>query len=101
MPRVRVSTLKELPPGSVVEVIADSGAYAVCNADGKLHCITGICPHAGAPLGQRTLHGEMLVCPWHAWEFNCRTGVNDIDDELVLDTYPVSVENGSVFVDLP
>jgi nitrite reductase/ring-hydroxylating ferredoxin subunit len=42
----------------------------------------------------------MLVCPWHAWEFDCRTGSNDYDEEIRLVKFPVKVENGEILVDL-
>ena len=32
------------------------------------------CPHRGAPLAHGALHHHTIVCPWHAWEFDCRTG---------------------------
>ena len=55
-----------------MEALVGDGTYAVCNAGGEIHALDGICPHAGGPLGQGALHGTTLVCPWHAWEFDCR-----------------------------
>jgi len=81
---------------------ADVGenSYAVCNVDGELHALDGICPHAGGPLGEGALHGDILVCPWHAWEFNCRTGANDFDPDVVVPTFPVKVEGGDILLDV-
>jgi nitrite reductase/ring-hydroxylating ferredoxin subunit len=42
----------------------------------------------------------MLVCPWHAWEYDCRTGCNDFDEEIKLAKFPVKVENGEILVDV-
>jgi nitrite reductase/ring-hydroxylating ferredoxin subunit len=101
MPLVKVKALAEFPAGEVAEIEAGEAAYAVCNVDGKLHCVSGICPHAGGPLGQGTLHGNYLVCPLHGFEFDCRTGLNDDDEDMKVETYPVLVQDGNVFVDLP
>ena len=76
MPRVKVASLSKLPPGSAIPVHIGEETYAVCNATGEIHVLEGICPHAGGPLGEGALHGTNLVCPWHAWEYDCRTGVN-------------------------
>lgn len=101
MPLVKVKSLDEFPPGEVFELEAREAVYAVCNVDGKLHCVYGTCPHAGGPLGQGTLHGNYLVCPWHGFEFDCRTGLNDDDEDMKLETYPVVLQNGDIFVELP
>lgn len=101
MPLVKVKPLLAFPPGEVLELEVDSNAYAVCNVDGKLHCIEGTCPHAGGPLGQGNLNGNYLVCPWHGWEFDCRTGLNDSDEDVKLETYPVVIKDGDIYVDLP
>ena len=101
MALTRIVALSQLNPGDTMEVRRGDQVYALCNVDGEIHCLSGICPHAGGPLGQGALHGDMLVCPWHAWEFNCRTGANDCDEDLVLKKFPVFVKDGDVFVDIP
>jgi len=102
MPLVKVAELAALPPGSVAEVITDNGGvFAICNVEGAIFCIEGTCPHAGGPLGQGTLNGDLLVCPWHGWEFNCRSGINDFDEDVQLKTFPVRIENQQVMVELP
>jgi|SRR5579875_394031 len=101
MALIRVSSASEFPPGAVKEIEANGATYAVCNADGDFHCLEGICPHAGGPLGQGTLSGNHVVCPWHGWEFDCRTGANDFDEDLQVQTYPVVVQNGEILIDVP
>jgi nitrite reductase (NADH) small subunit len=101
MPRLKAGSLGELPPGAVKEVEAGDATFAVCNVDGTLHCLDGICPHAGGPLGQGTLDGNTLTCPWHDWQFDCRSGVSTGGDDLQVDTYPVLVEDGNIFIEVP
>ena len=101
MPLLKVGPLQALPPGSVTEVENGDTTYAVCNVEGKLHCVDGICPHAGGPLGQGNLNGSLLVCPWHGWEFDCATGVNDFDEDLRLETFPVHVQGDEILIDVP
>ncbi len=96
---VRVGKLSELPPGEVMEARVGDRPYAVCNVDGELYAVEGICPHRQGPLGQGALHGHMLVCPWHAWEFDCRTGRNDRSPEVGVATVPVKVEDGEILID--
>lgn len=101
MALVKVGPLSLLQPGSAVHVVLEDGAVAVCNVDGALHAIDGICPHSGGPLGHGALHGTTLVCPYHAWGFDCVTGAGDLDDGRKLATYPVHVEGGEIWVEVP
>jgi nitrite reductase (NADH) small subunit len=101
MPLVKVGSLAALPPGSVMEVLVGDGTYAICNARGEIHALDGICPHAGGPLGQGALHGTTLVCPWHAWEYDCRSGANEMDDGLRLPKVPVTIQGDDILIDVP
>ena len=89
MPFTKVGSLAQFPPGSVLEVHVGDSTYAVCNADGQIYALDGICPHSGGPLGQGALHGTTLVCPWHAWEFDCREG-----------NVPVKIEGDDILIDV-
>lgn len=41
------------------------------SAFGAIH---DACNHVGGPLGQGTLDGDYVVCPWHNWKFHHATG---------------------------
>jgi nitrite reductase/ring-hydroxylating ferredoxin subunit len=43
----------------------------------------------------------MLVCPWHAWEFDCRTGAPDVDPDYQIPKFPVKVEGDDILIDVP
>ena len=101
MPLVKVGAKADLPPGSLTEVLAGETAVAVCNYQGEFHAVHGTCPHRGGALAQGSLHGNMLVCPWHAWEFDCITGCYDFDNNIVLQKYAVVEQDGDVFVETP
>jgi nitrite reductase/ring-hydroxylating ferredoxin subunit len=96
---VKVGSLSKLPPGSVMEALVGDGTYAVCNAGGEIYALDGICPHSGGPLGQGALHGTTLVCPWHAWEFDCRD--TDMDDGFMVAKFPVRIDGDDILVDVP
>ena len=97
----RIGELSTFPTGEVREVHVSGEPYAVCNVDGELHAVHGVCPHNGGPLGQGALHGNMLVCPWHAWEFDCLTGRHDYNPAVTVQTIAVIVDGNAVSLDLP
>ena len=97
---VKVATTSELAPDSLMEVTVDGNCYALCNSGGEVYAISGVCLHRGGPLGQGALHGTQVVCPWHAWEWDCRTGANDYNPEQKVATYPVKIEGGEILIDI-
>ena len=110
-------SLEELPPGSKRRVVAGPLTVVVCRAeDGSVYALHDRCPHQGAPLSDGTLEGttlpsepgsyvygrrrEILRCPWHAYEFDVKTGCALFEDRRMrVRTYPVVVEDGRVLVD--
>ncbi len=67
----RVSSVHDLPPGSVVGV----GRYAVGNRNGEYFAVTRRCRHLGADLAGGTIdENGCLVCPWHQSAYDVHTG---------------------------
>ncbi len=67
--------------------------------DGQFGAVSGVCNHAGGPLGEGRLDGEYIVCPWHYWKFHCRTGKGEPGyEEDAVPAHAVKVESGRVFV---
>ena len=102
MPFIKIKPLGELPAGSLAQMEINGAAYALCHhPDGTLLVFACLCPHAGGPLGEGNLDGDQIVCPWHGWAFDCKTGVNDFDPDIQLKSYPVEIKEGSIFAELP
>jgi len=101
MALVEVASKGDVNEGSVHEVMVGNTPYAICNVGGKITALLGICPHRGGPLGQGAIHDQCVVCPWHAWEWNCATGENDMDPTKKVATYEVKIEGGDIFLNLP
>ena len=96
---VKVASLASLPPGSVTEVTVGEDPYAICNMNGELHALSGRCPHAGGRMGHGNVRENLIICPWHAWAFDWRTGENDYDPTLKLDRYAIKAEGDDILVD--
>lgn len=101
MPFVKVGTISSLPPGSVMQTSIGNEVYAICNIGGELHALYGTCPHAGGPLGEGEIQETRLVCPWHEWAYDCRTGENDENPQVRVPKYPVRIDGDDIFVNIP
>ena len=48
--------------------------------------------HRKGPLGEGTLDGTTVTCPWHGWEYDVTTGANLDDENVKVGCYPVKLE---------
>ena len=96
---VKVGSVSALPVGAVMEVTIGEDAYAICNLNGELHALWGTCPHAGGPIGQGTMQDNLVVCPWHEWAYDCRTGENDYDPAVRVDRFTIQVQGDDILID--
>lgn len=101
MPFIKVAMASSLPPGDLMEYERGDDLYAICNVNGELRALSGICPHQGGPLGEGTLSGELVTCPWHMWEFHSATGECVFNPDVRVPVFPVRVADGAIEVDLP
>jgi nitrite reductase/ring-hydroxylating ferredoxin subunit len=75
---------------------------AVFKVQGMYYSLANACPHKGGPLGQGTLCGHVVTCPWHGWTWDVRTGVNArIPSVRPVECYPVKVVDGQLYIELP
>jgi nitrite reductase/ring-hydroxylating ferredoxin subunit/multimeric flavodoxin WrbA len=74
---------------------------AVTRVGEKLGVLSGVCNHAGGPLGEGRLDGEYVVCPWHGWKYHAQSGQGEPGYEAdAVPTHAVRVEGGRLLVDL-
>jgi nitrite reductase (NADH) small subunit len=116
MARMKVGRVEDIPPGTCQIVSDDKRSIGVFNVKGEFHALLNVCPHGGAPLckgrvsgmpeatGPRsvdwTREGEILICPWHGWEFDIATGRTVTEPVMRVGRYSVIVEDGFVYVQL-
>ena len=126
-----VATVAEIPEGGRKTAEVAGRRIVVFNLGGEFFALLDRCPHQGGPLSEGILcglveaetpgryrysrAGEFIRCPWHAWEFDVRTGRSQVDPRriktrafparvepgaaLVAETFPVRVEEDYVVVE--
>ena len=99
--QVKVCNVDMVPVESMKQFYLSDLEILVVNFGGNFFCLDGRCTHAGAPLGEGTLTGEVLTCPWHGSQFKVTDGsVLRGPTEKPLKVYPSTVNDGSVFIDI-
>ncbi len=75
---------------------------AVYRLAGDLFATSDTCPHAGAPLSSGCVVEGYIECPVHYALFDIRTGQSDGSvTARRLATFPVKLEGGGIYIDLP
>lgn len=99
---VHLCTLAEAPEEQQVSELEVEGV-TVCLArlQGELLAVDNWCPHRRGPLGQGWIEGDAVVCPWHSWAFNLKTGLSEYPEDHRVEPYPVRQEGESLLVQLP
>jgi nitrite reductase/ring-hydroxylating ferredoxin subunit len=88
-----------LRPGGVSEVVVGGRAVAVaCTAEGTFRAVGASCPHAGGPLAEGDVRGEILTCPYHGWRFDLRDGRCLDEPGESVPTFPVEIVGDAVCV---
>jgi multimeric flavodoxin WrbA/nitrite reductase/ring-hydroxylating ferredoxin subunit len=83
------------------EIVIGKTRLAVSYVNGAFAVVSGACNHFGGPLGNGTLEGEYIVCPWHQWRFHRITGKGvPGSEEDAVPAYATKIENGHLFVDM-
>ena len=98
---VKVATASQVAPGTGMVATVNDKEVAVFNIDGTFHAIDNVCKHRGGPLGEGELEGDTVTCPWHAWQYNVKTGACVTKEGITVDKYEVRVEDGDVKVAVP
>lgn len=110
--RYVVARVDDIPEGTRLIVDVGGRSIGVFRVDGRFYAIGNRCPHKGGELckGQileavvserpgdvRLAPGKkLLVCPWHAWEFELETGQSWFDPRGPrMRTFGVAVERGA------
>ena len=72
----------------------------VANVNGEYSAMDNVCLHRGGPLGEGMIENGKLICPWHAWAWDPKTGASAHDPNVKVAVYPIKIENGDVLVEI-
>lgn len=66
---VRVGKRDDFPEGEMRRVEAGGLPVVILRRLGLLYAMGAVCSHAGGPLDEGKLDGDVVTCPWHASQF--------------------------------
>src|SRR4051794_35731233 len=96
----RVADLDELPEGRVKTVAAGTHSLALTHVDGEYAALDNHCPHQGGPLGEGSIEGGLLRCPWHGYDYCPLNGDSPGGFGDSVPTHPVDRRQDGIYVGL-
>jgi 3-phenylpropionate/trans-cinnamate dioxygenase ferredoxin component len=98
-----VVRLSGVPEGEARGFTVAGREIVLCNVEGEVYALQGMCTHEDLPLDGGEVEDGVLTCEWHGAEFDVCTGeVRGLPATRPLQTFPARVDgDGRVFVTLP
>ncbi len=94
----KVAQKSEILPGTGKVVEVGGKTIAVFNCEGTFYAVDNTCKHRGGPLGEGSLSGTTVTCPWHGWEYNVISGECHMDSSIKVQKFDVKVEGDDILV---
>lgn len=101
MPLTKIAAKSDLPAeGEAKEFTVGEKIICVANVEGEYSAMDNVCLHRGGPLGQGVVADGKVVCPWHGWQYDPKSGEAAHNSDAKVAVYPLKVEGEEVFVEL-
>jgi nitrite reductase/ring-hydroxylating ferredoxin subunit/uncharacterized membrane protein len=89
----------ELPEATLLRVDVRGTPVLLYRKGASICAISNTCSHAGGPLNEGTLEGDMIICPWHSSRYDLCTGtVRGGPATMSAVRYDARIEDGQVEV---
>jgi Ferredoxin subunits of nitrite reductase and ring-hydroxylating dioxygenases len=97
---IETLSVEEVPSGTKKCFKTDKENILIVNIDNRLSAYRNECPHQGLPLDGGMLEADerILTCPWHGFKFDATSGECLTAPAAQLESFPLRVENGKIFV---
>src|SRR5260221_56588 len=97
----KVCRVGELKDGESGTLAVGRKVIAVFRVGEQYFAIDNMCPHMGAELSGGFVEDGIVTCPWHYWRFRLADGAWADNPRIKIGSYPVTVVDGEVRVELP
>jgi nitrite reductase (NADH) small subunit len=101
MAPIKITSKFELPPdGQAKEFAVADRMICIANVGGEYSAMDNVCPHRGGALGQGTVENGKIVCPWHGWQYDPKSGEAAHNPTAKVAVYQLKIEGEDVLVEL-
>jgi nitrite reductase/ring-hydroxylating ferredoxin subunit len=99
--QLELCSTADVAVGTAIKVERQGLELAVFNIEGEFYVTDDHCTHGPGSLSEGHVDGEIVECNFHGGQFNIRTGGVVLPPCTVpVKTYPTSVRDGKVFIEV-
>ena len=96
----RVASTDDVEEGRGIAVDVGDKRIAIFRYGGEFFALDETCPHRGGPLHDGTLDEGIVLCPWHQWQFDLKSGCSPVNPLSRVNTYRVRTEGDAIIVEI-
>jgi len=97
---IEVLRVADVPVGRIRAVKIDDRSVAISHTASGFFATDNTCPRRGGPLAEGDLIGDEIICPWHLWGFDVRSGLCPGNAEFSVSIHEVKIESDRILVKL-
>jgi pyruvate oxidase len=90
-----------LAVGGLTTVVAGGRALCITRTESGYGALDNRCPHQGGPLGDGQIENGYVICPWHGYEYDPRSGRPPEGFPDCATSYEIEQRDGRLRVLLP
>lgn len=94
----RVAALHDVPDGGCLAAEVAGKPVVLVRRGRQVTALDNCCPHAGAPLSEGFVEGNLLTCAWHGFTFDVDSGLSSDGAGFCVPRHDVVVEGDDVLV---
>lgn len=99
--RLELCKTDDVAIGTALRVEAGGVIVAVFNIEGQFYVTDDACTHGPGSLSEGYIDGDVVECNFHNGQFDIKTGeVVSPPCMIPVKVYPVTVENGTVVIEV-
>lgn len=99
---IDIAALSAVPEGEARGFEVEGEEIVLCNVDGEIYALQGMCTHEDLPLDGGEVEDGVLTCEWHGAAFDvCSGAARTLPATRALRTFETRVEGGRIHVVLP
>jgi len=100
MDLIKLAVTSDLPTCDKAKEFYVNGRFVcVANVNGEICAMDNVCPHWGGPLGQGRIEDGKLICPWHGWTFDPKTGETPRKPNTRVTVHKITIEGKDAFIE--
>lgn len=91
-----------VPKNKVRTINAMGKEFCIGHLEDGLFALQNSCPHASGPLGEGEIDAKgNVVCPYHHYKFNLKTGRSAGEEGFYANTFPIEIRNDGIYLGVP